>query len=196
MTNIPVALWSSDPTVAAVSGLDPVLNTVTGDLYGIRPGMVTFYASTTAYGITKTDTLLYRVGYPLVQFMRLTPRVSPLGDTAWMFVPGDVMLGVGGMVAFANNVFAPPNDIVFADADLPNVAEATTFTEFANPAMFFPPTFSWATQCAFFPAICAGAGNISLVQGGVGLRVFRAPGTYSFHSTLGLTGRIIVVDES
>lgn len=67
LANLPVYFRSSDPRAASVDRL-------TGVVTSAQMGPVTFYASTTAFGVTKADTLPYRIGWPVQGNIRF--RVS------------------------------------------------------------------------------------------------------------------------
>jgi hypothetical protein len=155
----------------------------TGEIFGVYPGHVTLTATATAYGVTKSDTVRYVIGWPSYATIAIAPRTTKTGQVVNGFVPGSITIGVGATVLFGN--------------------ETTTLTDvtFDNPAA----VDSSALYCFYaqfgFPWLC-GTGNIepfaldSTVYGSeLRARSFPVPGTLSYHSTLfGTTGVIVVVD--
>jgi hypothetical protein len=172
---VAVYFTSSDPTTASVDRTSGMVN-------GQHPGSVTFYATTVTYGVTKTDTLPFVIGYPVFLQMLVVPQVNSENQAIGAYNPNRVTVGAGALIFF-QNAGAPATDITFDDPT--NVAEDTR-------------------DCPSFVELC-GFGNIepfALEPGddtglsAVRARAFPVPGTYNFHSTLfGTTGTIIVADE-
>ena len=175
ITGLSVYYTVSDPTTA-------MIDRVTGFLWKVRPGHVTVTATATAYGVTKTDTVTYVLGYPLIQLLTITAQKNASGQIVNGFSPARLELGPGGSV-FINNATGIPTDVTFDDPT--NVAQDDVY-------------------CGFSPSFC-GSGNIAAWAKdpndpsgitAVRLRRFPVPGTYTFHSTIfGTTGTIVVVDE-
>jgi hypothetical protein len=158
----------------------------TGELRGILPGTVKITATATVYGVTRADTIAFTVGYPIKWGTFVVPVVTG-GTIVDEFQPSEIRVGVGAIVSWSFDAGVTGTDVTFEDPS--TIAEDTTD----------PPFFGGFT----------GAGNISATTeclDGLDLfsrliacnraRVFTAPGTFEFRSTLtGVTGRVIVVDE-
>jgi hypothetical protein len=172
--DVAVYFASSDPTTAKI-------NRTTGFVEGQRAGSVTFYATAVAYGVSKTDTLPYLIGYPVFIQMQVLPHLNENNQTIGVFSPNRMTVGAGAIVFF-QSADAPPTDITFDDPT--NVAEDTL-------------------HCPFAVQFC-GSGNIEpfALEAGdetglsaVRARRFPVVGTYNFHSTLfGSSGTITVAD--
>jgi plastocyanin len=173
MAGLEVDFRSSDTLRASI-------NRSTGLVFGRRPGQVTLYATTTAYGVTKADTIPYTVGWPLhrtVPMYRSTPDGAMVPD----FDPAEVWLGPGGTVVWVN-FLGKEADVVFDDPA--SAVENTTY-------------------CTFF-GLC-GSGNIEPFNPPLDdpnffaharARRFPVPGTYTYHSAIyGITGKVIVMDQ-
>ena len=166
---------SSDPTIATI-------DRTTGFLVPNRPGHVTIYATTTTYGVTKSDTLPYTFGHSIVLPLEIVSQTNASGQVVNVFSPSNAELGPGAIVIFYNATRLP-TDVTFDDPT--NVAQADSY-------------------CGFFPNLC-GTGNIAAWvrdpnddSGITGLRArrFPVPGTYTYHSTIfGSTGTIVIADE-
>jgi plastocyanin len=187
IAGLSVFFRSSDSTIARI-------DRTTGQVSGLRPGPVTFYASTTAFGITKADTLPFRIGLRVVNRVDVR-RVVPASGGAPVnaFFPSELRVGPGAMVIWATTDTSMV-DITFDDDDLPNVHAAATF-----PTQLYRSPFNLNLLCFGFNTNCMSAGNIVITpptnRGAV--RVFSLPGTYEYRSTrYGTSGRIVVVDES
>lgn len=161
---LPAYFTTSDQSVATV---DPAA----GLVFAIRPGTVVIHASTTAYGVSMTDSLVLTVIPPLIGGVALVER-TPVGSTTPVlaFDPDRIVVSVGATVLFANNSIRESTGIVFDDPA--NVAES--------------------------PLLPTGAGDIPPFhadENGSGLvtRAFFTPGTYTFHSTTFDTHGTIVV---
>ncbi len=154
-----------------------------GAITGVYPGHVLFTATATAYGVTKSDTARFVIGWPVFAFVNITPQTTRAGKSVNGFVPSYMIVGTGAQVVFGNETF--------------NLTDVT----FDNPAA----VDSSALYCYFaqfgFPWLC-GTGNIepfaldtTIVGSDLRARAFPLPGTYNYHSTLfGTTGVIVVVD--
>jgi plastocyanin len=166
----------SDRTIATI-------DRASGLLQPLRPGHLSVIATATAYGVTKTDTLPFTIGYPVALQLGVMAQKNASGQIVNGFSPARLELGPGGSVIFFNQTVVP-TDITFDDPT--NVAQNDAY-------------------CGTLPSFCGG-GNIDAWardpddQSGltaIRIRRFPVPGTYTFHSTIfGTTGTIIVVDES
>lgn len=172
--NIIAYFATSDSTIATATG---------GELAPVRPGKVTVYATATVYGVTKSDSVAYTIGYPLLVQINIVPLPNAAGKIVGMFEPSHQQVGPGGVVFFGN-ANAPATDVTFD-----------------NPAN----VDQWDAECNVvpLPAPC-GSGNIPAFAGQadsntgptVRVRQFPVPGTYNFHSTIsGSTGSIQVMKQ-
>jgi hypothetical protein len=170
-----VAFRSSDTVTATVDQ--------SGTVVGYRPGRVTLYASTYAYGVEKADSLSFIVGQPLGIYVRVAPYI-PTGSTTTLleFSPATITIGVGGNVVWLNNN-AQAIDMVFDDAT--DVGPATFFS-------FFDMSGDSGNVRSF-----TGVVDQFGVNPGYAVRSFPKPGRYPYHSTLydHPSGVVIVCDE-
>jgi len=161
-------------------------------IYGRRPGNVTIYAEMTAFGVSKEDTLPFRVGYPLSAQINIVPVQD--GALAYRLLPTEVTIATGGYVFFFSDKATNETDITFTDP--------THVGPFAD-ATYNPLRDAYCGYMQFVLSLdCAAGGNFVVPALPTGAdftfnaRTFQAPGTYEFHSALrGYSGRIIVVDE-
>lgn len=149
---------SSDPTVVLV--FPPC-----GIMIALRPGHVQLTAATTAYGVTKADTVEFTVGRPIAGTIALDPGNMPLGA---------VTIATGGTVQWLNRT-GQPADLTFDDPT--NVAE--------DPAC----------QCGAGDAPPFGNADPSDVTSNHVSRRFPLPGTYSYHSSAVQGDGMIVVQD-
>jgi plastocyanin len=181
LLGLPVRFTSLDRRVATI---DPWSGTITG----LSIGSVSFVATTTAYGVTLSDTLPYAIGYPANVELEISyPR---FGFKLGSFRPDEVSIGVGGVVVWRNSTGGALVDITFDDPT--NVGAAPEHE-----------------ACVVYGAPCD-AGNVpafgpaadvvdfdELSRNWTRARRFNAPGTYHYRSELmGTEGTIVVVDES
>lgn len=153
---------SSDTTIATIDQF--------GLLLGVRPGIVKISATTTAYGITKADTVPFAITMPTGQVVLIQKSTTPGGPPV-VFSPSQVTIAVGGRIIWINATGSNA-DVTFDDPT--NVAED-------------------------FMCGC-GSGNIPAFGDttGVGFalpkyRIFTAPGRYPYHDTItGASGEIVV----
>ncbi len=159
-----------------------VIDRSQGIVQGIYPGRVRITAIATAYGVTRADTVVYVIGYPVFSGIQIIPQTVG-GKTTVGFWPSHLTLGNGATVAF-ENLSHTMVDITFDDS-----------THVDSSAVFCP---FWRL---FAPWVC-GAGNIppfatdtTVPLSGFRQRAFPVPETYNFHSTLfGTSGQIVIVD--
>jgi hypothetical protein len=165
ITGLPTYFTTSDHSIATV---DPT----TGLVFAIRPGTVVIRASTTAYGVSMSDSLALTITPPLLGLVLPIER-TPTGSTTSVLVvdPPTLVVSAGATVLFANASFDKSIDYVFDDS----------------------------THVMQSPIIPQGAGNIppfhadSLHPAVYVARAFITPGTYTYHSTLFDTHGTIVV---
>ena len=162
---LPVFFSTADPTVATV---DPV----SGNVTGVRPGTVTIRATTTAYGVSMSDSVLYTITPPLIGAVVANPA-TPVGSTTQVlqWAPGTIEVSAGGQVLFITLSTTQDIDVVFDDPDA-------------------------ATESFLLPS---GGGNIPPFHaepdagGAFVARAFPVPGSYDYHSTTFNTHGTIVV---
>jgi hypothetical protein len=180
ISGLSVYYATSDSLVAAIGRSSGFFNPY-------RPGShVTVYATATAYGITKSDSVRYTIGYPTLLATVITPEKDSTGRAIVVFVPDKFVGGPGAMIEFTN-LSAPLTGVTF---DNPADADSLTST---NP---------FYAACGMAPIAC-GTGNIapfgptpsdSSFAAEDRFREFLVPGTYKFHSTIGgATGVLTVV---
>jgi hypothetical protein len=167
IAGVAVHYASSDPRVATIdprTGI-PTLKQV---------GHVTFTATATAYGVTRSDTLPFTVGMPILLPVNLQVSVGGGGDTV-VTVSSPVTIGVGGDIAWMNTT-SVPLEVTFDDP-----------TSAARDEVL----------CENFGDPFCDSGNVDAFAYRTGddlyfrLRQFRVPGTYHYHIR-GVTGTIIV----
>ncbi|HEU4642606.1 MAG TPA: hypothetical protein VFS44_09135 [Gemmatimonadaceae bacterium] len=181
ITGLSVYYTVSDFTTA-------MIDRALGRLSRVRAGQVTVIASATVYGVTKADTVTYRIGNPLTGILNVAAEKDASGRSVNGFKPDLLLIGPGGTV------------------DIVNLTGVATDLTFDDPTNIVPDsTFCVPPYTTLNPAICAG-GNVeafardSSDQSGLtALRVrrFPLPGTYHYHSTIfGTTGTIVVSDDT
>lgn len=195
MTTLPVNFRSSDSALATV---DPV----TGVVQGLRAGAVTFYATTTVFGLTKADSLPYRIGWPL--FARINVTKSIRGMPKNIFSETNVKVGVGALVQWdaTGGAGADPSletDVTFDDPA--HVMPFNTAPLLPNFNAFLVGFYCRAYSCdeggSFVLRPFYEAGESTVPNGlGVVMRTFPVAGIYSYRSTAGgTTGRIHVLAD-
>jgi hypothetical protein len=179
ITGLSVYYQSLDPHVATV-------DRASGFLTPVRPGHVKLVATATAYGITKSDTLQYTIGYTLGGSIFIIAQRNAIGQMVSVFWPQHIIVAPGSVVIFQNDT-QDSTDVTFEDPA--SVASADDYC---------------APFASMYPFMC-GSGNIGAFtrdpddeMGGSAVRVrrFPVPGIYAYRSTIfGTTGIIEVVDE-
>ncbi len=104
--NLSIYYATADSNVANISRA--------GVLTPNRPGHVTVYATTTAYGITKVDTLPYTIGYSIFAGIQIAAEPNAAGKTVGVFTPSSVLVGPGATIIF-ENLSGPLTDVTFND---------------------------------------------------------------------------------
>jgi hypothetical protein len=189
-----VAFSSSDRAIAAV---DPH----TGSIDPQRPGVVTFYATTYAYGITRQDSLPFVIGWSsssTVQPVWTTPVDSKTPVLA--FRPAAIIVSVGAHIAWnapgAVGDRNPPGDSVDVVFDDSTAVQSSCGFLFGSVDCTSFPSTGGGNIAPFFPDTAAlGAGKISVYLGSVlRARAFPVEGMYTYHSRRypSATGKIIV----
>ena len=168
----------SDPTTATI---DRAL----GMLTRVRTGEVTVIATATAYGVTKADTVTYRIGNPTTGVISITAMRDASGKAINGFLPGYLLIGPGALVEFINGT---------------GVATDVTFDD---PTNIVPDAVYCASLGALNPTFCEGGNVVAFPTdpdapvSGLRLRRFPVPGTYHYHSTIfGTSGTIVVSDDT
>jgi hypothetical protein len=161
----PIALWSSNPAIATIDA--------NGNLRGKRPGPVTIYASLTAYGVTRTDSL------PLVMFPSQIAGVTilsrkPVGsDTPVPYLqPGTVTVSQYAVVSWTNN-FGSPLGVVFDDST--NVGAVPDSVNFLKLLGYTDVGVTGGNIASL------SVGTPGTIGSGADVRYFPHPGTYTFH---------------
>ncbi len=153
-------LWSSNEQIA--------YSPCCGSIGVVRPGTVTFYATTTVYGVTKTDSVRYDAR--LSNFLGILIQ-SDATTPPWFSVPSYVVR-TGATVAWLNLSDLDSTDITFDDPT--NVEESPEFCQCGSGNVAMIPAGQFAFAARRFPVT----------------------GTYIYRSRLhNIQGRIIVRDE-
>lgn len=162
---LPVFFSSADPTVATV---DPV----SGLVIGVRPGTVKIRASTTAYGVSMSDSVVFTITPPLIGLVVANP-IIPVGSTtpSMQWSPGTIEVSAAGQVLFVTESTTQDIDVVFDDPT--NVTESSLAPSGAGN---IPPFRALPDNGGAFMA-----------------RAFPLPGTYTYHSTTFDTHGTIIV---
>lgn len=157
----PVSFRSSDPSVAIVDRF--------GTVTGIIPEReVLIFATTTHYGISVTDSVRVKVGYP--QYVTVTViAVSQDGKNTYSFSPDNIYIAAGGTVTFLNGISVDALntdsiDVHFSD---PSVAHEDPFLPLGSGHI--PPFVAQHPHDAL---------------GALRTRLFPVTGTYEFWSEL------------
>lgn len=169
---------STDPTVATI-------NRSTGAITAVRPGQVTILATTTVYGITKSDTLSYTILPPALGAVVIKRRATSLGMTAVTFGPSEITIAPGAMMIWLNSS-GEPVDVTFDDPT--NVVAGTVGCGAGDPGEAGDaPAFGVPLDPD--PEAPPSAANCRT-------RSFPVAGVYPYHSTAtGATGRVVVTES-
>jgi hypothetical protein len=186
LSNLTARWGTSDPGIATVSSVTATSVT----LKGISPGKVKVFATTTAYGVTKTDTAEYTILLPnVISSLQLAPYIVGKNDTAFAFAANDITLrlGIGSIVTFTNINNHVKTEVVFDDpTNVKGVPGDPTLSHDGNIE-----SFGWNNDEPFFPGFLTDASK---------RRYFPVPGTYVARPTVSgasaPTVTIIIVDES
>lgn len=186
---LPIHYTSSDPTIATISLFGSIVM-----LQPLQPGQVTIIATTTAYGITKADTVRFTIGQSVSANIAIVQRMDAGGVERNVFVPGQITIGVGGDITWRNQT-GIPTDVTFDDPTniLPVDRYCIPFYTEQDPEICESGNIA-----AFgVPQEVDGVLDPTAFYHNLRARVFSEPGTYTYHSTSsGATGTIVVVDES
>lgn len=167
---------SLDPEIVEVDPRTAFVN------YPYQAGEAAIVARTTAYGITRADTVVFTVTLPVIHGFEIKSQGE---DEPPTLSSTDVTIRPGGYVSWANLVFGGDSLTVTFDDPTGVEAAAPICAAFGMP----------------YPAHCAG-GNIAPFMSETGdyfqfirVRHFPAPGVYPYRiEPLGRTGRIVVTD--
>jgi hypothetical protein len=179
ITGLQFEYQSLDPATARLPQDGGVAETV-------RLGQARIVARTTAYGVSKADTVTFTIKPPVIQAIILHPAAAGAGGIE----PSDALVQPNGFV-FWTNLSGQTADVTFDDPT--NVTEVSAAIR------------DVATNLGNRPDIgSGGAGNITAFEytggtfAGAAARVrqFPVPGVYPYRNTVtGATGRIIVTDH-
>jgi plastocyanin len=193
--NIPVYFSSSDSTILKI-------NRVTGALTTRRLGAATLYATTTAFGVVKTDSLPLTVTWPVFYDVAVLTRLDRNGNQEVVFDPAEIKVGVGAVVRWQKKFVGPLYDVTFGDADLPNVGAPSVSPHWRPFPTFNPPGLLWVLCNAYLftggspTTNCSGGNAVVATTYLDALRVFPVAGTYEYRSTThGSGGRVVVVSD-
>ena len=173
-----------------------------------RPGKMWIHAEATVYGVSRVDSVLYTVGWPLFGIVNVLPhtpvgRLQPIG----VFDPGDDTVAVGAIVVWHNWLAAGLADVVF---DNPSAAQGIDTIQYAqnnftrsglgltsNQETGNISGFPNDSTCTLYQyvgsTLCDGNTLVHFVRA----RQFLQAGTYRYHSALyGTAGVIHVLPES
>jgi hypothetical protein len=148
---------------------DPTIASPTccGSVSVQRPGRVTFYAATTLYGVTRYDSVVFDAKRPRFGGVIF----QDAGDGTVSFAPTSYVYGPGATVVWLNTSETTTVDVIFDDP----------------------------TDVMEEDVICAcGSGNITALEGGIfafAARKFPKPGTYTYSTSAGQRGRIVIRDD-
>lgn len=181
ITGLSVYYTVSDPTTATI---DRAL----GQLAPVRAGQVTVIASATAYGVTKADTVTYKIGNPLAGILNITAQKNASGQTINGFKPNELLLGPGAAVLVVN-LTGVATDVTFDDPT--NVVPDSAYC--VPPYTTIAPTLCGGGNVEAFAKDTTDPYGITALR----WRRFPVPGTYHYHSTIfGTTGTIVVSDDT
>ena len=175
VTGLQVFYQSLDPDVA-------IVRSPAGSIAPHRPGQVRVVASTFAYGVALADTVTFTMLLPRVHGVRFDPQP----DSTLRLSAQNVIIRPGGYVFWFNQSLATPVSITFDD---PSAASEV-------PEL-----------CARYGEPLCGGGNIAAFNGATSATVpplplagrarrFDTPGTYTYHTSNGLTGSVTVANET
>jgi hypothetical protein len=169
------------------------INPASGVVTGMRPGEVVIWATTTYYGVTKTDSMRMTIGNPVsaTVYSEIRPSATVAGEYVRVFNPSTITIGVGGTILFSQAIrLDGPDigtDVVFDD---PSAAQPSTLpvswldtgTGNIGPLPSLTLNGAFNPDCFVSFSYCAGA-----------TRSFPVAGTYHYHSALyGTSGTIVV----
>jgi hypothetical protein len=131
------------------------------------------------YGVYKSDTVEFSVGYPIFQINTL----KLISSTAASFSLPDLTIGTGGVVLFTNGTQSPI-DIVFDDPTAPQGATPAQMKQgygqiYCLTQFKCPTTASVAGNILALPPLDTLRKHVV----GFDVRRFPTPGTYPFHSS-------------
>ena len=138
----------------------------------MRPGTVKIRASTTAYGVSMSDSVIFTITPPLIGLVAANPS-TPVGNTTTVlqWAPGSIEISAGGTVLFTTQSTTQDVDVVF---DNPDAATESFLAPSGGGDI--PPFHAEPDQGGAFFA-----------------RSFPVPGSYNYHSTTFDTHGTIVV---
>lgn len=196
---VPVRFSSSDSSIATVG-------VTTGSVTGYQVGKTVITATTTWYGVTKSDTLTMTIGYPVFfQWGVKLQQMAVTGQYGLRYTPTDFTIGVGGIVAIQSQLNTSLEgktvDVIFDD---PTAAQPVPYptdsvlgvvAEPGNIAMTFPIVANDTSILGLFHACVPYFSTFQppIVNICAAARYFPRAGRYTWHSKLwGYKGTITV----
>src|SRR5581483_7999114 len=186
LSNVVVYFRSSDSTIATIDQF--------GNVAGSHPGHVTLYASATAYGVSRADSIAFTVKQPVISYIIVLSR-TPTNSTKAQsyFSPGTAVVAQGGIVVWQNES-GQRVDVVFSDtAGVEPLAGVFDLVGEELYGLDTPNNVNTGGNIPAFAAMDSTSGSDGI---GVRLRAFPNVGTYQFHSALYNTaGKIVVTNQ-
>jgi plastocyanin len=147
------------------------------------PGQVTIYATATAYGVTRSDTLPFTITMPVIGNVTFRRDAAQAGGAAVAVLdPSEVTISPGGTVRWYNGTGTPVDVTFDAPTDVAERGALTTCGDGDPGGAGDVPAFGDTTRDVTSAANCRS-------------RRFPVPGVYPYHSTLtGVAGRVVVTD--
>ncbi len=189
MPSLGVQVWLSDPSIANswFYGLTDGMMF----LEGVRPGRMTVYASTYAYGMSFRDSLEFQVGWPIRTELTAVIRYVPGSfDRIAAFHINSTTVGTGACVIWRNPSDLPI-DVTFDDPSGVDSPSATGDGLCTSQGRF---DMNGGNIAPFKREV--DSNGVEILFANYRTRVFKHPGVYTYHSSLyGTKGTIIVCDE-
>lgn len=193
LPGIAIAYRSLDSSVAKLDSVIPQFVRIHD------PGRVRMVAEAVAYGVTKADTVVYTVTWPVLQ------TIFASADGRGSFSPATVRLAPSGIVVWQRQGYdatVDTIDVTFDDTAHVGLAPA-------NICARFDPLLRPDLVGTFGPGPHCGTGNLSIPPippigstdqleafWTVQVRQFPVPGVYRYHSArTGASGQIIVTND-
>ncbi len=185
MSTLQVGLWVSDLSKSTVAQRG---NNAT--IMAYRPGKVTFYISTYAYGRAFLDSLPYVIGLPVSGYIVAYTRMpSGSRDSIVDFHPKRLTVGMGACVHWDRRSVGYLADVEFEDS-----AEAKSPLNVPQCSPYMSESLASGNISAFAYQLDEFGGPV--LGSNTRARVFTKPGIYKYRSKLyNTTGEILVCDE-
>lgn len=189
---LPLYFRSSDPAVARV-------DRNTGEVVALHRGTTTMVATTNAFGVAGTDTLVYRTGWPVATLIHVVNDGTSGAPMSALHY--DITIGTGGAVAWGipqTGALATTDsaDIIFADDQVANVLPIAPILDRLQSLGPLASFYLCRMDCTVGGNITFDGASPNPVRP-IG-RHFPTPGVYEYHggrAAAGVHGRVVVVDE-